>query len=57
MDIREHSFMERVVRHWNRLARTVVESSSLQELKSCMDVALVEMVQWWPWQSCRSSRT
>ncbi|KFQ75873.1 hypothetical protein N337_09135, partial [Phoenicopterus ruber ruber] len=43
LDIRKNLFMMRVVRHWNRLSRVVVDAPSLEVFKARLDRALSNM--------------
>lgn len=44
MDIEENFFPTRVVRHWNRVPRAVMESPALGVFKSRVDVTIGDVV-------------
>ena len=46
LDIKRKFFTERVVTHWNRLPKEVVDAPSLEAFKARLDVALDSLV-WW----------
>jgi len=45
LDIRKMYFIVRVVRHWNRLPRDVVEASYLESLKARLDHAVSNLIK------------
>ena len=46
LDIRRKFFTQRLVTHWNRLPKEVVDAPLLEALKARLDVALGNLV-WW----------
>ena len=46
LDIRKKFFTQRVVTHWNRLSKEVVDAPSPEAFKARLDVALGSLV-WW----------
>ncbi|KFQ07755.1 hypothetical protein N329_03439, partial [Haliaeetus albicilla] len=44
LDIRKKFFMRRVVKHWNRLPREVVDAPSLETFKVRLDGALSNLI-------------
>ena len=44
LDIRRKFFTQRVVTHWNRLSKKVVDAPSLEAFKARLDVALGSLI-------------
>ena len=44
LDIRRKFFTQRVVTHWNRLSKEVVDAPSLEAFKARLDVALGSLI-------------
>ena len=53
LDIRRKFFIQKVVRHWNRSTKGVIDALSLEISKDMLDGALGNLI-WWgatsPWQ-------
>lgn len=45
LDIRMKFFTLRLVKHWNRLSREIVDASSLEAIKASLDTALSNSVK------------
>jgi len=46
LDIKRKFFTQRVVMHWNRFPKEVVDAPSLEAFKARLDVALGSLVCW-----------
>ena len=46
LDVRNKLFIQRVVRHWNRLPREVVNALSLEVFKARVDGILGSLIYW-----------
>ncbi|KFZ45917.1 hypothetical protein N321_13891, partial [Antrostomus carolinensis] len=44
LDIRRKFFTQRVVRHWNRMPREIVDAPSLEAFKARLDGALGSLI-------------